>query len=183
MKIQYKLFWISFAVVFGLLVLGTEYVRTYVHPFMLAEAKMAHPILSVENLVLDIPVIVSWQLSKRGIRWPVSHGCIVGWGIQVMEFFVFDWSRAHVDFLKIKFSLLTAYGKRWINWGRQFLKHPSRASLLALAKSIYYIKWKLGKNPSPRWDSNPRPCVPVKCSNHWATGDSMASNGEMWVFD
>ena len=23
----------------------------------------------------------------------------------------------------------------------------------------------------------------VGCSNHWATGDSMASKGEMWVFD
>ena len=39
MKKQYKLFWISFAVVFGLLVLGTEYVRAYVQPFMSAEAK------------------------------------------------------------------------------------------------------------------------------------------------
>ena len=23
----------------------------------------------------------------------------------------------------------------------------------------------------------------VKCSNHWATGDSMVRKGEMWVFD
>ena len=23
----------------------------------------------------------------------------------------------------------------------------------------------------------------VGCSNHWATGDSIASKGEMWVFD
>ena len=23
----------------------------------------------------------------------------------------------------------------------------------------------------------------VGCSNHWATGDSMVSKGEMWVFD
>ena len=23
----------------------------------------------------------------------------------------------------------------------------------------------------------------VQCSNHWTTGDSMASKGEMWVFD
>ena len=23
----------------------------------------------------------------------------------------------------------------------------------------------------------------VRCSNHWATGDSMASKGELWVFD
>ena len=38
------------------------------------------------------------------------------------------------------------------------------------------------KNPSPRWDLNPRPSDSFKCSNHWATGDSVAK-GEMWIFD
>ena len=61
-------------------------VRPYVRsPFHVSGSKMTHLIPSAENLVLDIPVIVSRQLSKRGIRWPVSHGCIVGSGIQVME--------------------------------------------------------------------------------------------------
>ena len=61
-------------------------VRPYVRPpFHVSGSKMAHLILSVQNLVLDISVVDSRQLSKRGIRWPVSNGCIVGSGIQVME--------------------------------------------------------------------------------------------------
>ena len=39
------------------------------------------------------------------------------------------------------------------------------------------------KNPSPRWDSNPPSSVIwYGYANHWATGDSMVSKGEMWVF-
>ena len=44
-------------------------------------------------------------------------------------------------FFKVEISLHSAYGKSWITWERHFLKHPSRASLLALAKSLYY-KWQ-----------------------------------------
>ena len=36
-------------------------------------------------------------------------------------------------FLKVEYSLLSAYGKSWITWERHFQKHLSRASLLALA--------------------------------------------------
>ena len=38
--------------------------------------------------------------------------------------------------------------------------------------NICIIKWELGKkNPSTRWDLNPRPSRDlVGCSNHWATG-------------
>ena len=43
-------------------IVRTEYVRPYVHPLMLADAKWHTWILFVENLVLDIPVKVSWQL-------------------------------------------------------------------------------------------------------------------------
>ena len=44
-------------------------VRPCVRPaFHVSGSKIAHLILSVENLVLDISVIVSRQLSKRGIR-------------------------------------------------------------------------------------------------------------------
>ena len=53
------------------------------------------------------------------------------------QLFVFNWSRAQVIFLKVKFSLLSAYGQNIINWGRHFLKHLSIVSLLALAKSIH----------------------------------------------
>ena len=44
-------------------------VRPYVRPpFHVSGSKMAHLILSVQNLVLDISVVDSRQLSKRGIR-------------------------------------------------------------------------------------------------------------------
>ena len=66
-------------------IVRTEFVRPYVNPFMLADAKWHTWILFVENLVLDIPVLVSWQLQKRGIRWPVSRGCIAGSGVQLIE--------------------------------------------------------------------------------------------------
>ena len=33
------------------------------------------------------------------------------------------------------------------------------------------------ENPSPRWD--PRDLV--ECSNHWATGYSVVSKGDMWL--
>ena len=39
----------------------------------------------------------------------------------------------------VEFSLLSAYGQSIINWGRHFLQHPLKASLLALSKSIYWI--------------------------------------------
>ena len=40
-------------------IVHTEYVRTYVHPFMLADAKWHTLILSVYNLVLDIQVVIN----------------------------------------------------------------------------------------------------------------------------
>ena len=38
-------------------------------------------------------------------------------------------------------------------------------------------------NASPRWDLNPRPSDSFRCPSHWASGDSVTSNGEMWIFD
>ena len=49
---------------------------------------------------------------------------------------VFNWSQVH--FLQVEFRLLSAYGKSWVTREGHFLKHSSRALLLALAKSIYY---------------------------------------------
>ena len=40
---------------------------------------------------------------------------------------------------RAEFNLLSVYGKRWMNWERHFIKHHSRALLLALAKSMYYL--------------------------------------------
>ena len=29
--------------------------------------------------------MINWHLSKQGIRWPVSHDCIAGWSLQLIE--------------------------------------------------------------------------------------------------
>ena len=57
---------------------------------------------------LDIHVVVNWQLSKRGIQWPVSHDCIVGLGIDsprvgvflklcADKLLVFNWTQAQIQ--------------------------------------------------------------------------------------
>ena len=42
------------------------------------------------SLILDINVMVNWQLSKQGIRWPVSHDQIAGsnWTLWRLPVFV-----------------------------------------------------------------------------------------------
>ena len=87
-------------------------------------ARSLRHILFVFNLVLDIHVMVNWQLSKK---------------VSAYQFLVFNWSRAQVHFLKVEFSLFSAYRKSWITWGRHFLRHPSRSSLLSLVKHVYYF--------------------------------------------
>ena len=69
--------------------------RPYVRPpFHVSGCEMAHfntgkeskaYYMCVFNLVLDIHVMVNCQLSKTGIRSPVSHDCIAGLGLQLME--------------------------------------------------------------------------------------------------
>ena len=60
---------------------------------------------SAFNLIVGIHVMVNWQLSKKGIHWPVSHDCITGSSVQLIEaacFFKvicwpgigFNWSQA-----------------------------------------------------------------------------------------
>ena len=36
-------------------------------------ARCQRHIQPVFNLIVDIPVMVNWQLSKKGIRWPLPH--------------------------------------------------------------------------------------------------------------
>ena len=50
------------------------------------------------NLILHIHVVVNWQLSNQGVRWPVSHNYIAGSGV--------DPSMVHVFFLNYP---LTSY--------------------------------------------------------------------------
>ena len=39
---------------------------------------------SLFNLIVDIHITVDWQLSKK-IHWPVSHDCIMGSSVQLIE--------------------------------------------------------------------------------------------------
>ena len=61
---------------------------------------------------LHINAVITWQLSKQGIRWPVSPDRIVGSGVDPSrlniflklsadKLLVFKWSQAQVCFLKI----------------------------------------------------------------------------------
>ena len=58
---------------------------------------------------LQINVVINWQLSKQGIRWPLSPDRIAGSGfdpsrssiflkLSADNLFVFKWSQAHVYF-------------------------------------------------------------------------------------
>ena len=46
-------------------------------------SEMSDFLASVEvcNVILHIHVVVSWQLSKQGIRWPVSKTSLAGSGV------------------------------------------------------------------------------------------------------
>ena len=125
------------------------YVRT--SAIHVSGCEMSHLLVrrayTVFIFVLDIHVMVNWHLSKKVSadqcymtvswaqvynssrwrnflklsRWPViGFHLIAGLGL----------------FFKVEFSLLSAYGKRWITSERHFLKDHSRASLLAVAKFV-----------------------------------------------
>ena len=48
-------------------------------------ARCPRHIPSVFNLIADIHVMVNWQLSEKGIRWPVSNDCIATSSVQLIE--------------------------------------------------------------------------------------------------
>ena len=59
--------------------------------------------------MLDINVLINWQLPKQGTRWPVSLDCIAGsgvdpsrssifWSYPLTSKLVFKWSQAQVQF-------------------------------------------------------------------------------------
>ena len=77
------------------------------HPSVLTAGKPTlnvNLLASVEawNLILYIHIVVNWQLSKQGIRWPVSYDHIAGSRLCVFLKFsadklhVFDWSQTQV---------------------------------------------------------------------------------------
>ena len=70
-------------------------VRTYVRTPLALRVREPSPVLDLgrqpwftlqrTSLTLDIQVMVDWQLSKQGIRWPVSRDHIVGSGLKLIE--------------------------------------------------------------------------------------------------
>ena len=63
--------------------------------------------------ILDINVVINWQLSRQGIRWPVSLDRVAGSGVDSSrssislklssdKLLVFKWSQAQVYFFKIQ---------------------------------------------------------------------------------
>ena len=91
------------------------------------------------------------------------------------QLFVLIDRRRRSIFLKVEFSLLSTYGQSIIHWRRQFLKHPSRASLSALAKSINY-KLKEGAHIHQTM-SRPSP-VPHACAQPYNPGSG--SHGQLF---
>ena len=58
------------------------YVRTSIHQVLYIEKIRVAPLPS---LIFDIHVMIDWQLSKQGIRWPVSHDHIAGSRRELIE--------------------------------------------------------------------------------------------------
>ena len=42
-------------------------------------------LLPLFNLIIDIHIMVNWQVSQHGIRWPVSHDRIAGLGANLLR--------------------------------------------------------------------------------------------------
>ena len=98
-------------------------VRPSVHPSFRTtgnQCESLHFLATVRacNLILHIHVVVNWQLSKQGVRWPVSHNYTAGSAVDpsVVHVFlklstdkllVFKWSQAQLqtDF----FAMVTSY--------------------------------------------------------------------------
>ena len=51
--------------------------------------------------LLDINVVINWQLSKQGIRWPVSLELIAGWGVDSSKSSIFEVIRWQVTSIQI----------------------------------------------------------------------------------
>ena len=69
---------------------------------------------------LHINVVINWQLSKQGIRWPVSPDCITGSDVDPSRssiflklsadnLLVFKWSQAHVYFFLNSHQICCVY--------------------------------------------------------------------------
>ena len=92
------------------------------------------------NLMLHIHVVVNWQLSKQGIRSPVSRDRIASSGVDPSRLRVFEGLRWQVS----RFQWIAGSTRRGFFWKgykliiRKKYKLWTGASPLALAKFIWY---------------------------------------------
>ena len=106
-------------------------------------------VISVFDLVLGIHVMVNWQLSEKGIHWPVSHDCIfkvMFLKLSADQFLVLNWSGAQVHFLRwySVCSLLAAKFKLLKNVPREPCTGCPKSSFLPVV-SLYFSTIGLGK--------------------------------------
>lgn len=109
-------------------------VRTSVCPlFHIRGCEMSHllagsarHILAVFNLPWT-SILWPFDSCQKRYRWPVSHDCMAGSGMQLIELtyllklsadkkLLFNWSLAQVHSFRVEFSLRSGYGKSWITW-------------------------------------------------------------------
>ena len=127
----------------------TEYFCTYVHHFMLVDAKWHTNTFCVKLAWFWTSML--WLIDSCQKRVSADQHHMTASRAQVYNSwkwrnypltscsFLID-CRCRSIILEVEFSLLSAYGQSIINWElrKNFVKHLSRALLLALAKSICY---------------------------------------------
>ena len=110
-------------------IVRTEYARTYVYPRHVSGCKMAH----FNTICVKLGIGHSCCDRLTAVKRVSADQCHM------------TASRAQVynpltlGRIQYEISLLSAYGLSIINSERHFLKHSSRDTLLALAKSIYHF--------------------------------------------
>ena len=113
------------------------------------------------NLIIDIHIMVNWQVSKQGIRWPVSADRIAGsgvdpsrssifWSYPLTILLVFKWSQAHVYFF-LKFIsnmlCLCQYRPALSNWPQT--QKFSQFCWNTGEEDLFLPWWRVGHAPRP----------------------------------
>ena len=95
---------------------------------------------SEHRKLIHVNAVIDWQLSKQGIRWPVSLDCIAGSGVDPSrssvflklsadKALVFKWSQAQVKFfLKFIWNMLCLCAAQLKFWFQTDLGRENSAS-------------------------------------------------------
>ena len=98
--------------------------------------------------ILDINVLINWQLSKQGNRWPVSLDRIAGTGVDpsrssiflklsAEKLLVFKWSQAQVQFFpKFIWNMLCLCATHLKFWLQTDLGHENSASCFRQGRQL-----------------------------------------------